>query len=174
VIFSLSPQLQGDDMKLFFAKLWLISAIVTVLPFLDLMSAHAQDCASVPTPNFTVASPPANAGAAAGFSGIWTGTWTVPSSAIKARDRFNVSYCTKFHISVKDAQHATVMLCSAAQPAVNLPRYCVPYEAEINGTEANFKTRSNFTYTLALMSGSSVHAKFTSPIGNTYETDLMK
>jgi len=140
-----------------------VFGFVALLAFVVLGASHtmAQDCSSVPNQSFAIA---AASGPAAGFSGVWEGTWTIQTGMRK--NSTAVSYCTHLHVSVTGPDSANVMYCLGSQPTARIAAGCVQYPAKISGDQLTFTSRANIAYTFT-QSGGSLTGTYASPVRST-------
>lgn len=127
------------------SSLWLI--VATALLCLTGRGAFAESC-DAPNPDFTISAPPASVGpVAAGFAGVWAGTWLL--EGVGAGNR--ILQCARIHVSIKDSDNATVVYCYGSRTDVGTKPQCDRYpNAVIRGNYLIFVTSDGANISLLL------------------------
>jgi hypothetical protein len=95
----------------------------------------AANC-DAPRANLAISAPPASVSRdAAAFSGVWAGTWLLPS-----RRGNRIHQCARIHVQVNDNHNAAVAYCYGSRPDVNARAVarCDTFRATIRGDQLRF------------------------------------
>lgn len=162
-------------MSKFGTQCFLLLCLVVAGLWFGTPDARADECSSVAQSNTPIAAPPANAGSAANFSGVWSGIFSVPVG-IRANERHPASFCGQLHVSVKDSNRATVVYCVSEQPELRMMAGCSVNAATISGNQLTFTTPANFAYSFTLGGGGTLTGQYASKAraGAVYVTEFRR
>lgn len=119
----------------------------TLISALFSSPGFAKDC-DAPNPSAAIAAPPASVSPnAAGFSGVWGGTWMFQMLQGIYLQRATV--CARLHVSVTSSTSANVSYCSGTNSVTGYGRRCEQYTASINGNVLQFKSKLGNAFSFA-------------------------
>lgn len=167
---TLLPNKILGNMSKFRSKFFLFLSCSILALALSAIPALADECDGVARSNLPIAAPPADAGLAASFSGVWSGIWII-QKGMKSRngssDRHQLTYCGRLHVLVKDSRSATVSYCVSAQPEIALVANCSTEQAAILGNQITFTSPRNYVYSFTLQGGGTLNAQYKGKRGQT-------
>jgi hypothetical protein len=114
-------------------------------------AAASSACVFLPPLDFVRVPPPAKAGFASGFAGVWEGTWSVRYGD-HATMRSVVS-CARLYISVLGTERAYLTYCYAFDGKASVRARCFKVAPQLTGDRLAFTTRSGLNYTFTLIDG---------------------
>jgi hypothetical protein len=169
----------GANMSKFVSILFLFLCSSILALSLSTTLAFADECDRVARSSLPIVAPPADAGSAANFSGVWSGIWIL-QKGMKSRntgsDRHPLTYCGQLHVSVKGSRSATVSYCVSGLPEIGLVANCSTEEAAISGNQITFTSPRNYAYSFTLQGGGTLNAQYQGKRGQTipYVTEFHK
>ena len=145
--------------------------VVTALLCLSGHRSYAESC-DAPKPDFTISAPAGSIGPdAAGFSGVWAGTWLL--RGVGAGNR--IIQCARIHVSVGGRHHAAVAYCYGSRSDVGTAPQCDRYRAQVRGNHLRFVTSIGNDISLRLTGPATARVTATFPAGQpTVVTDFQK